>query len=154
MCGHLPDPEHGCGDGDDGALVSGGFLEACGDTSEVLELGEAALDEVPLGVEMAVERVFLGARRVVGNDCQRALGRDVPAQSVAVIGGIGDDDLGGLFVKQALRLRCVASLPGREAEFYRATQGAHGHVDLGAQAAARAAKGLISSPFFAPAACW
>src|SRR5690606_34950232 len=33
-------------------------------------------------------------------------------------------------------------------------QPTHGHVDLGAQAAARTAKGLIFSPFFAPEACW
>ncbi len=37
----------------------------------------------------------------------------------------------------------------------RAAQSPYGQVDLGAQAASRAAKGLIfRPPFFAPEACW
>ena len=50
-----------------------GLLEASCDASELLEPGEAALDEMALGVEVRVERVFLGARGIVGNDGECAL---------------------------------------------------------------------------------
>jgi hypothetical protein len=39
-----------CGECDDGEVVLGCFLEACCDASELLEFGEAALDEVALCV--------------------------------------------------------------------------------------------------------
>jgi len=64
------------------------FFEASGDTPEVLELAEAAFDEMALGVEVLVERVFFGARGVVRNDGDRALVGDGLAQMVAVIGGV------------------------------------------------------------------
>jgi hypothetical protein len=71
------------------------FFEAGRDTSELLELGEAAFDEVALGVEMLVKRMLEGARRVVGNDGNSLFIGDCLSQSVAVIGRIGDDDVGG-----------------------------------------------------------
>jgi hypothetical protein len=46
-------------------------------------------------------------------------------------------------------------MAGGDAEPHRAAQAAHGKVELGAQAAAGSAKGLIlRPPFLAPAACW
>src|ERR1700693_4881660 len=46
-------------------------------------------------------------------------------------------------------------MPRGEYETHGTAQAADGHVDLGAQAAARAANGLIfRPPFLAPAACW
>jgi hypothetical protein len=47
-----------CSEGDDGEVISGGLLEAGCDASELLELLEAAFDEMALGIEMLVERVF------------------------------------------------------------------------------------------------
>ena len=42
----------------DGTVISGGLFEASCDAAELLELGEAALHEMALGIEMLVERVF------------------------------------------------------------------------------------------------
>jgi hypothetical protein len=60
FCGHLSEPQDDGGESDDGEVVARGFLEAGGDASELLELGEAAFDEMALGVEVAVERMFEG----------------------------------------------------------------------------------------------
>jgi hypothetical protein len=109
---------------------------------------------VALGVEVLVERVFAGARRVVGNDGDRALGGDRLAEGIGVLGGIGHDDLGWQALDQAVGLRAVATLAASQGKTHGHTQAAHGQVDLGAQAAAGAAKGLIfRPPFLAPAAC-
>ena len=40
------------------ALIPGGLFEASGNAAELLELAEAALDEIALGVEMLIERVL------------------------------------------------------------------------------------------------
>src|SRR5690606_32472972 len=71
-----------------------------------------------------------------------------------VIGRVGYDDLGRQVLDQGIALRCIALLTCGECEADRTAETAHGHVDLGAQAPTGAAKGLIFSPFFAPAACW
>jgi hypothetical protein len=58
--------------------------------------------------------------------------------------------------KSAIRASAcgIAFLASRERETNRASQPAHGHVDLSTQAPAGTVKGLILSPIFAPAACW
>ncbi len=129
------------------------FLEACGDASELLELGEAAFDEVALGVEVLVDPVFAGSGGIVRDDCYGPLFGNRFSQAVAVVGGIGQHDFCRQALDQGIGLRRVALLAGGEREADRASKPAHGHVDLGAQATTRAAKGLIFSPLFAPEAC-
>lgn len=109
---------------------------------------------MPLGIELFVERIFQGARRVVGNDGFRALGRDGLSKPVAVISCVGHDDLGGKFLDQSFGLWCIAFLTGGNNEADRASKTAYCQMDFGTQAAARTTKGLIFSPFFAPEACW
>ena len=53
-CGQLPEPHCCGGECNDGEVVAGGFLEAGSDAAELLELAEAALEEVALSVEMFV----------------------------------------------------------------------------------------------------
>ena len=95
FCGQLSHPEDSGGDGDDGEVVGSGFLEARGDASELLEPAEAAFDEMSLGVKVGVERVLARSRRIVGNDGESAFARDCQPEVVGIIGGIGDDDIGG-----------------------------------------------------------
>ena len=57
-CGRLPDPEDGCGEGDDGEVVPGGLLVAGSDAPELLEPAEAVLDQVAPLAERRVEREF------------------------------------------------------------------------------------------------
>ena len=63
--------------------------------------------------------------------------------AVGVAGGVGHDHLGGQALDQGVGLRAVACLAGGEREADGAAEAAHGQVELGAQAAARAAQGSI-----------
>src|SRR3990170_3471353 len=108
-----------------------------------------------LGIEVLVERVFAGTGRVVRDDGHGALGSDGLTEAIAVIGGIRHDDFCRQALDQGVGLWGVALLTSRESKPHRAAEATHGEMDLGAQAAAGAAKGLIfRPPFFAPAACW
>lgn len=106
-----------------------------------------------LCVEMSVERIFLRPRRVVGNDGLRAFCRDDAAKGIGIIRRVGHDDLCREPVDEWGGLRGVARLAGGEKKANGTTKAAHGQMDFGRQAAARAPDGLISSPPFAPLAC-
>src|SRR5258705_8907964 len=72
---------------------------------------------------------------------------------IGVVGCVGHDDLVSL--PASSRLRCIALLTCGQREPHRTSQASNGHMNLGAQATARAADRLIlRPPFLAPAACW
>src|ERR1700690_3581527 len=74
---------------------------------------------------------------------------------IGIIGCVGHDDLGRQSLNQGGGLRRVALLTCGKREPHRTSQASNGHVNLGAQATARAADRLIfRPPFLAPAACW
>ena len=102
---------------------------------------------------MLVDWVTDRPGRVVRDHGLGAFVLDLATDPVAVIGGVRHDDLGREVLDQGVSLRRVSPVAGREGEAHRTAKPAYGHVDLGAQAAARASKGLIVSPFFAPEAC-
>src|SRR5258707_12566006 len=89
-----------------------------------------------------------------GDDCVGLLGADTVAEMIGIIGGGGEDMLGGQSVDEGMGLRDVVALTAGEGETHRQAQAAHRHVDLAGQAATRASNGLIFCPPFAPAACW
>lgn len=131
-----------------------GLLEACCDAPELLELAEAAFDEMALGIEMLVERMLSGARRVVGDHGKSALCRDGLTEVVGIVGSVGHDHLGGQTIDQWRGLRHVTAMTGGERETNWTAQTTNCEVDFCAQAAARPANGLIfRPPFLAPAAC-
>ena len=131
----------------------GGFLEAGGDAAELLEAGEAALDEVALAVELAVEGVSAGALWRVGDDGGGAAAGDELAEVPGVVGAVGQHDLGRQPRDQGGCLRHVAAMTGGEVKGDRVAEPAHGQVEFGARAPAGTAKRLIRSPFLAPLAC-
>lgn len=153
MCGQLFEPQDGGGDGDDGEEVAGGLLVAGGDTAELLEFGEATLDQVAFLVELSMERMLLRPRWVVGDDRDSTCLGDGLTEVVGVVGGIGQRGGGSILAEQSRSLRHIAALAGGEDNPGWATQAADGQVDLGAQAAAGSANGLMLRPLFAPAAC-
>ena len=110
-----------------------------------------------LGVEVLVERVLDCPRRVVGNDGERALGGDGVTEVIGIVSGVAHHDFGRQTFDQSAGLRRIAFLAWRQDEADRTSQTSDGQVYLGAQAAARAPKGLIFlifRPFFwAPLAC-
>jgi len=122
------------------------FFEAGGDTAELLELGKAAFDEMALCVELPVQTMLECARWVVGDDRERAFVCDSLSQRIGIIGRIRHDNFGGQAFHQGLSLWRIALLTGGQGEPHGTSKPAHSHMDLGAQAPARAAKGLIFSP--------
>ena len=103
---------------------------------------------------MFVEGMLAGTRRVVGDNGRGAFGGNRLAPRIGVVGGVGYDEVGGQAPDQGVGLRAVAALAAGQGEPYGRPQATHGQVDLGAQAATGAAKGLIfRPPFLAPAAC-
>lgn len=96
---------------DDGVIVSHRLFVSGGDASELFEFAEAAFNEVALGVEMLIQRVFLGARGIVGYDGDRALVGDRLTEVVGVVGGVRHDRLGGQAFDQWPSLGRVAFWP-------------------------------------------
>src|SRR5438045_3816662 len=76
------------------------------------------------------------------------------AECVIVIALVGDHADEGEALDQRAGLGGLVHLSGGENHPQGMTERIDRDVDLGAQAAARPADGLISSPPFAPAACW
>jgi hypothetical protein len=74
-----------------GAVVACRFLIAGGDTAELLELGEEALDEVAFLVERLVERPLAGPGGVVGDDGDGARRCNAGAKVVSIVGRIRQD---------------------------------------------------------------
>ena len=112
-----------------------------------------------LRIAMLVEGMFASPRGIVRDDRDSAFVSDSLAQAVTVVGCIGQYGFGWQAFDQRIGLRGVSFLASREREAHRAPKASYGHVDLGAQAAARTAqclvgRGLIFSPLFAPEACW
>jgi hypothetical protein len=100
--------------------------------AELLELGEAALDQMAIGIGMLVERVFACPRWVVRDHRDSALDGDGLAQRVGIVGSISHHDLGWQAVDQPISLRAIAALSGGESDANRIAEPAHGQVDLGA----------------------
>lgn len=63
-------------------------------------------------------------------------------QAITVISGVGHEEVGSEALDKSISLRCIALVTRGQREADWAAEAAHGHVDLGAQAAARTAKGL------------
>ena len=85
----MPEPKDGSGECDDGEVVSGGFVEARRDASQLFELAGAAFDEVAPGVEVLVHGMPQRAGRIVGDDGDRL------AEVVGVAGRVGHHRPGG-----------------------------------------------------------
>jgi hypothetical protein len=128
------------------------FLEAGEDAPVVLHAAEQDLDLVALLVEVPVGRALVDAGDPGRDHRQGATGRDGLQDGVRVIGFIGDHRCGREAAEPGQGLRGVALLPGGQAEGQRVAQAVAGSVQLAGEAAARAAKRLITFDFFAPAA--
>ena len=113
---------------------------------EVVELSRATGVDLVAGSDAELDRALAGAEVVVDVTNSPTIDRDGATaffETVAERLGVAGTRAG------------VALLAGREDELDRAAHPSDCHVDLGAQATARAANGLIfRPPFLAPAACW
>ena len=100
-----------------GEEVGGELVLSGGDTTEVLQLGEEALNQVTLVVEMLAEAGFptpVALRRDVGRS---ALFLDQRPDAVSVIGFIGKDDgVGAELIEKLVGDLAVVRLPSGQAE--------------------------------------
>ncbi len=105
-------------------------------------------------VEVFIHRDRSGAGRIAGDNGFGAelFGDDNP-DAVGVIGAVGDDVVGGVEPReQGLGEQAVMDLPGADLDAQRVAERIDAGMDLGRQAAFRAANTVSLGPPFAPAA--
>lgn len=105
-------------------------------------------------VELFIHRDRSGAGRIAWDNSLGAelFGDDSP-NAVGVIGAVGDDVVGGVEPReQGLGEQAVMNLPGADLDAQRVAERIDAGMDLGRQAAFRAADTVSLSPPFAPAA--
>ena len=134
--------------------VSSGFFVAGCDGSELFESIEETLDEVAFGVEREVAIARDLAIRFWRDDRLDRPGFEAFDEGVGIVAFVAEEGFGLHFSREGLGLGDVVDLAAGEAERQRVAQGVDNHMDLGGQAAARAAYGLVEAPFLrAPALC-
>ena len=123
----------------------------------MLELAEEALDVVSLLVEHLIEGAELPPIGAWLDDRTGARLEHRVVEVFGVVGGVGDDRSWGKALNEFGGPKDLALLTWSADQPRRVAKGVGGGMDLGAQAAARAAQPLgIRPPFSlrAPAACW
>ena len=138
-----------------GEEVSGGFVVACGDTTEEFELGEEVFDEVSSLVEFLVVFALHISICFGWNDGEFSgllQGFEYPFVGVEAL--IGEDRLGLEWRQQHIGSVQLAGLALGKMEAGRVAERIHGGVNLGAQTTFAAPDGLRLAPFLsAPALC-
>src|ERR1700736_5836893 len=129
------------------------FVASC-DASESLEMAEEVFDQMAPFVHFCIVRVALGPVGLGGNDRDCAAFVQVDAQPVVVEGFVADHGLKIETGDQGLDTDAVVTLARQQQEANEIPECVHQGHDLGSQAAARAAYGLILRPPFAPVPCW
>ena len=131
-----------------------GFVVACGDATELLEIAEEILDQM---APLVHGEVAGDVTRPVG------LGRDDGDGASVVQLGADPVDVEGLVGKQGVEVDvgdqrrdadAVVTLTRQQDEARQSAERIDQRHDLGRQPAARSADGLILSPPLAPAPCW
>jgi hypothetical protein len=150
------DEDEGQADGDEGGIVLSRFLTSEGDALEALELADGLLDASASAVERAWEEsgpVFCrGFERDDGADAARARRLAIAVAVVALVADGGARRDVRPEVEQDGEVTAVARLAGRQVESDGQAAEIGLEMDLGREAAARAAEGLAVLPPFAPAA--
>ena len=139
---------------DAGEKVSGEFIVARGDGTEMLEFVEEALDEVALAVEREVA-VALGRAVGLGRDHRGDAARgEIFDQRVGVESLVGEEGLRIGVLEQRRSGGEIVRLTRRQHQGIGIAEGIDERMDFGGQSAARPADGLVFAPFFrAPALC-
>jgi hypothetical protein len=137
-----------------GEEIARGFFVASRDASELFDELKETLDEVALGVEGEVAIASDLAVRLWRDDRLNGSHFEAPDEGVGVIALVAKEGFGLRFSREGFSLGDIVDLAAGEAERQRVAQGVDDHMDLGGQAAARAAYGLVDTPFLrAPALC-
>jgi hypothetical protein len=135
------------------ATMAAKFAAAGCDAGEMLELVDGALDEMAFVIELLVERE-LHPRRMRRVHCLCLFGGDVVSKVARIIGRVGEDISHAQSVDQRVGFGDVVAPAARKDEAHPQLEAAHGEVNLGRRAAARAPNGVILCVPFASATCW
>jgi hypothetical protein len=136
-----------------GEKISGEFVVARGDGTEVLELIEEALDEVAFAVECEIAcplDLAIGLGRDNRGDSSLGEGAD---EQVGVVRLVANQSVWVGVLDQRLRASKIMRLSWREHQLDGIAQGVDQRVNFGGQSAARSADRLRAVFFRAPALC-
>jgi len=149
------EPNDAGGEIDGREEVAGGLVIARCDRAELLEPGEEVLDQMACLVEVAVIGPRRAATGLWRDHDGLAGGRQRLDDPLVGIEGLVGDQCFGLHVgQQVIRTVEIMRLTARQMKANRVAERIDQGMDLGAQAAARAADGLVFGNFFwAPALC-
>lgn len=141
-------------DVDEAEIARGGLVVSGRQSAGVLELVEAALDAVPEGVDVVVDRDLNFSPASRRDDGGAAVGLGVRADAVGVVALVGDQHLwrGRVGVHHEVVALVVRDFPAGDLGGDREAFGVGAEMDFGREATFRAAKTLSLSPPFAPAA--
>src|SRR5262249_40403514 len=131
-----------------------GLFITRGDATERLELAEEVLDQVAPLVHFAIVGDGRGAVGLGRNNRDRPAIVEVGAQPVVVEGLVAEERSEIETGDQRCDADAVVTLTGQQEKADELAERVDQRHDLGGQAAARAADGLILSPPFAPVPCW
>ncbi len=147
-----PNP-HGC-EFDEGKEASAKLIVAGSDPAVLLELVKEAFDMVALAIQSLFPPGLPSPMGAVGDVGSGALGPDMGANSVRVVGFISDHN-GTLLepLEQGLGVGDIMGFAGRDQETYRAAFRIDPRVDFRGEAASASAHTTISTLFLAPEAC-
>ena len=135
-----------------GEEIARGFFVAGCDASELFDELKETLDEVAFGVEGEVAIARDLAIRFWRDDRLDGAHFEALNKAVGVVAFVAEEGFGLHFSREGLG--DVVDLAAGEAERQRVAESVDDHMDLGGQAAARAAYGLVEAPFLcAPALC-
>ncbi len=140
------------GEGESRGEVSGEFIVAGGDPTEVLQSAEGRLHPPALAVALLVEPDLMLARASAGDDRRGAVRAQVFSQPVGVIAFVGDQaaDLTGRLGQHIRGGLHVAGIARRQPEDCWTAHDIDERVDLGGLTAARGADALRLGPPFPP----
>lgn len=129
------------------------FVIPCCDASELFEIAEEVLDEMPPAIHGEITRNEVLAIRFRRNDGLDFLFAEQLAQTIVVESLVGQQRLHVDAFDQVWRGDAVVTLAGEQNEAGEVAECIDKRDDLRRQAAARAADGLMTSPPFAPIPC-
>lgn len=148
------EPQSHRGELDHGEEVFGQFVVAGGNPAEVLQLGEEALDQVPLAVEPSAEVRFCSAVGLWRDVGERPFLAERRPDAIRVVGLVRQHDCPSAnMIEQTVGGLAIMALPGGQAQPDRAALPVDDRVDFGREATSGATETMISIPLFAVAAC-
>ena len=146
----------GRSDEDEAEIAVGGLVVAGGQTAPVLQPVEAALDPVPQGVEVVVDRNLDLAASPHRNDRGHAARFHLRADSIGIVAAIGEQNprFRPIGIEERQGASVVRGLARRDVDGYGETGAVGAEMNFGRKPTSRAPETLSRSPPLAPAAQW